>query len=199
MESSTMVIYFMEIALKSVAAKLSIIGQWISNWVAPLPNLNRHYVTATQSPFSIAAQFLFRQEENLSTSVGPFHVVCCLPQWMFRCGKVLRAHNMCISSGINQHLLNQIALEWNNLKPLKYNRVRRLWTVRFFLSFLLACSLSLSLSIPLSFTVYFYCSVVLQRSVFSLLFFIALSNTHLECCPSFANNKKPKSFILLGR
>lgn len=46
---STMDFYFMKI----VAVKLNIIGQWISNWVAPLPNLNRHYVTASQYSISL--------------------------------------------------------------------------------------------------------------------------------------------------
>lgn len=58
---TTMDFYFTKIVLKSVATKLNIIGQWISNWVALLPNLKRHYVTASHSqfPHSIAALRFF--------------------------------------------------------------------------------------------------------------------------------------------
>lgn len=74
-------------------------------------------------------------------------------------------------------------MKWNNLKPLKYNWAGRLWT---FLSFFRACFLYRFVPFSLLLLLFRASS---ESSVLFAVVFIALSNTHLECCPSFPATK----------
>lgn len=111
-------------------------GQIKRNWTmniklsgSLLPNLNRHYVTATHVQRSLfncsrccllfslrVFFFLLRKFIDFRLCTLVFFVVAVYSShWIQFVVQKFCSHR------INQHLLNKIALKWNNSKPLKYN------------------------------------------------------------------------------